>query len=103
MNNYLLLFIIAMIVLLLICKINVFNNNTARYANITKQISPGALKNLTAFTDNVVSITGNSTAGDTMDVYILQVPKGTPQADINVNTIVPKKVRVELFLWSAGT
>jgi hypothetical protein len=82
---------------------NVFNNNTVRFANITKQIDPNALRNLTSFTDNVVSITGNSTAGDTMDVYIVQVPKGTPQADINVNTIIPKKVRVELYIWSAGT
>ena len=80
-----------------------FNGQATRYANITKQIDPSALKGLSVLTDNIVTVRGNSNPGDTLDIYIIQVPKGTPQADINVNTIAPKKVRVELFLWSAGT
>jgi hypothetical protein len=80
-----------------------FNGQATRFANITKQIDPSALKNLTALTDNIVTVRGTSNPGDTLDIYIIQVPKGTPQQDITVDTITPKKVRVELFLWSTGT
>jgi len=79
-----------------------FNGQNTRYSNITKQIDPSALKNLPALTDNIVTVKGTSNPGDTLDIYIIQVPHGTPPGDINIDTITPKKVNVELYLWSSG-
>jgi hypothetical protein len=70
-----------------------------RYANITNYINPTILKNTTAFSDNVVDVRGTGSPGDSMDVYIIQVPKGTPIGDVNVQGAAPIKARVQLYLW----
>ena len=57
------------------------------------------LYNETYFRDNSVDVRGTSKPGSSMDVYIVQVPKGTPEEDVNIDSVVPRKVRVELFIW----
>ena len=45
-----------------------------------------------------VNIT-SSTFGNSMDFYIVQVPKGTPASYVNYNNVVPKKCKFVLYLW----
>lgn len=79
-----------------------FRGQATRFVNITKKIDPSALKDGATLQDNIITVRGNSNPGDTLDIYIIQVPKGTAPENINVDTIIPKKVRAELFVWNRG-
>jgi hypothetical protein len=73
--------------------------SATRYANITNYINPSILKNATTFSDNVVDVRGTGSPGDSMDVYIIQVPRGTPIGDVNVQGASPIKAKLQLYLW----
>lgn len=77
-----------------------FNGENTRFITITKQVDSSILANETSLMDNPVDVRGTSNPGDSLDVYIVQVPKGTPESDVNINSAVPQKVRVELYIWN---
>ncbi len=41
-----------------------------------------------------------SNIGNTMDFYIVQVPKGTANSSITYNRVVPKNCNLTFYLWS---
>jgi len=82
----------------------VFDPNDIRgeqdeYATLVKLIDPTALNNETEFMNNTVDVRGTSTPGSSLDVYIVQVVKGTPKEDVNLDSVVPQKVKCELYIW----
>lgn len=76
-----------------------FTGPSTRYANITKQINDTFMFNETEFKNNTVTVRGTSNPWDSMDVYIVQVPKGTPKSDITLDNVEPKRYRFQLYLW----
>ncbi|KAF5078413.1 hypothetical protein DSECCO2_140880 [anaerobic digester metagenome] len=82
----------------------VFDPNDIRgsqdeYATLVKLIDPKALYNETELQNNTVDVRGTSTPGSSLDVYIVQVVKGTPKEDVNLDSVVPQKVKFELYIW----
>lgn len=69
------------------------------YATLVKLIDPTALYNETELKNNTVDVRGTSKPGSSLDVYIVQVVKGTPKEDVNLNSVVPQKVKCELYIW----
>ncbi|BDZ71184.1 hypothetical protein [Methanobacterium petrolearium] len=57
------------------------------------------LKNETDFLDNVVTIRLEGSPTDRMNVYILQVPKGTPESEISLKGAELSKFRAILYVW----
>jgi hypothetical protein len=55
--------------------------------------------NPTLFTNNTISMNGTGSFPSSMDIYIVQTPKGTNAADINTNTVVPKNCTFDFYLW----
>ena len=49
--------------------------------------------------NNTVTVRGASNPWSSLDVYIVQVPKGTPQSEINLDNIEPKRYRFQFYLW----
>lgn len=78
---------------------NDFHGQATRYANITKQVDPTFMFNETIFMNNTVSVRGASNPWSSLDVYVVQVPKGTPQSDINLDNVASKRYRFQLYLW----
>jgi hypothetical protein len=78
---------------------NDFQGQATRYANITKSVDPRFLYNETYFMNNTVTVRGTSNPWSSLDVYIVQVPKGTPQSEINLDNIEPKRYRFQFYLW----
>ena len=70
-----------------------------QYATLVKLIDPNALYNETEFMNNTVDVRGTSKPGSSLDVYIVQVVKGTPKEDVNLGNVVPQKVKCELYIW----
>lgn len=83
-----------------VIKGNNFNGQSTRHANITEQIDESFLKNMTTLQDNTVTVRTVSNPHSSMDVYIIQAPKGTPEDQISLDNIKPKPCRVILFLWT---
>lgn len=83
-----------------VVKGNNFNGQNTRYTNITEQIDESYLKNLTTLQDNTVTVRTVSNPGASMDVYIIQAPKGTPEDQISLDNIRPRPCRVILFVWT---
>ena len=77
-----------------------FNGQNTRYINITEQIDESFLKNMTTLQDNTVTVRTVSNPGASMDVYIIQAPKGTPEDQISLDNIKPRPCRVILFMWT---
>lgn len=83
-----------------VVKGNNFNGQNTRYTNITEQIDESFLKNMTTLQDNTVTVRTVSNPGASMDVYIIQAPKGTPEDQISLDNIKPRPCRVILFMWT---
>lgn len=71
---------------------------------VVKFIDPGeygtgVLKNETDLLDNDVTIRLAGKPGDKMNVYILQVPKGTPSSEINLDGGNMQRFRVQFYVW----
>jgi hypothetical protein len=49
--------------------------------------------------NNTVTVRGTSNPWSSLDVYIVQVPKGTPQGEINLDNIEQKRYRFQFYLW----
>jgi hypothetical protein len=74
---------------------NIYNGNLINNTYLmTNSSSPNQFLNNTV-TVNVTS----STFGNSMDFYIVQVPKGTSSSYVNYNNVVPKKCMFVLYLW----
>lgn len=67
---------------------------------IKNQINDTFLQNGTDLEDNPVTVWVSSTPGSTMDVFVVQVPKGTPKDDVTLDNVNPQKCRVDLYLWA---
>jgi len=68
---------------------------------LTRKIEPQSiLQNQTALLPNSV-VLGKvaSKPGSTMDVYILQVPKGTPPSEVNIDSARPILGRFVFYIW----
>ena len=58
--------------------------------------------NPSMFYNNTVTVTAGSDRGHSMDLYIVQVPKGTNSNEINYNNVEPKGYRFQFYLWIKG-
>lgn len=74
----------------------IFNNDTFNQGIIRRQINKTFLNE----TNNIVNVKPVSNPGASMDVYIIAAPPGTPEQDINIDNVVPKKCRFLFFIWS---
>ena len=83
-----------------VIKGNDYKGKATRYMNLTEPIDPSFLKNQTYLQDNTVTVRTVSNPGSSMDVYIIQAPKGTPQSDITLDNVNPRPCRVILYLWT---
>jgi hypothetical protein len=70
------------------------------YKTIPEAIDPTVLQNQTSFINNTVDVRGTSDPGSSLDVYIVQVAKGTPSSQVDISNVVPQKVKVELYVWT---
>ncbi|NYB52871.1 MAG: hypothetical protein HVN35_09985 [Methanobacteriaceae archaeon] len=71
---------------------------------VVKLIDPAeygsnVLKNETQLLDNLVTIRLAGSPTDKMNVYILQVPKGTPPSEISLTGANTAKFRATLYVW----
>jgi hypothetical protein len=67
---------------------------------IRQQIPNNILQNQTALLDNSVVLRHvASQPGSSMNVYIVQVPKGTPEEEINIEDAKPIVGRFLFFIW----
>ncbi|MGZ7208678.1 MAG: hypothetical protein ACXVHV_02240 [Methanobacterium sp.] len=66
---------------------------------IKKLINDTYLKNQTQLMDNVVTVRGQSTPGNSMDVYIISAPKGTPESEINLENTKLRQCFFEFYVW----
>ncbi|MGZ7118806.1 MAG: hypothetical protein ACXVH2_03795 [Methanobacterium sp.] len=66
---------------------------------IKKLINGTYLKNQTQLMDNVVTVRGQSTPGNSMDVYIISAPKGTPESEINLENTKLRQCFFEFYVW----
>jgi hypothetical protein len=55
--------------------------------------------NPTKFYSNTVKVTAGSTVGNTMDLYIVQVKKGTSTNEITAANVDPQPCRFILYVW----
>lgn len=72
---------------------------------VVKLIDPAVygddvLKNQTELLDNIVTIRLEGSPTDKMNVYILQVPKGTPASEISLKGANTEKFRAVLYVWN---
>lgn len=84
------------------------NSNTINL-NSTNINSPNLINNMfirtcstnpNLFLNNTVEVNiTSSTFGNSMDFYIVQVPKGTSSTEVNYNNVVPKNCMFILYLW----
>ncbi|MGC9516095.1 MAG: hypothetical protein ACP5C3_00180 [Methanomicrobiales archaeon] len=67
---------------------------------LTRKIDSSILQNQTDLQDNSV-VLGKvaSKPGSTMDVYIVQVPKGTPEGDVTIENSRPIIGRFVFYVW----
>ncbi len=66
---------------------------------IKKLINSSYLKNQTQLMDNIVTVRGQSTPGNSMDVYIISAPKGTPESEISLENTKLRQCNFEFFVW----
>ena len=55
--------------------------------------------NPTLFTNNTITMNGTGTFPCSLDIYIVQTPKGTNAEDINTNSVVAKNCTFDFYLW----
>jgi hypothetical protein len=87
--------------------VKIVNNvtNTVTLTSLTNptQINSNYLKsNQTSpnqFFNNTITVNAGAPPGNSMDLYIVQVPKSVSQNDININNIVAKACKLEFYLW----
>lgn len=66
---------------------------------VVKLIDPTYLQNETELMDNTVTVVLAGSPTDKMNVYILQVPKGTPASEIRLNGANTARYRATLYVW----
>lgn len=66
---------------------------------IKKLINDTYLKNQMQLMDNIVTVRGQSTPGNSMDVYIISAPKGTPESEINLENTKLRQCSFEFYMW----
>ena len=71
---------------------------------VVKLINPAVygsnvLQNQTELLDNAVTVRLAGSPTDKMNVYILQVPKGTPPGQISLSGADTAKYRAILYVW----
>ncbi len=77
-----------------------FNGANTRYINFTVPINETILMNQPQMMNNTVTVRTPSNPGASVDVYIIQAPRGMPQSQITLDSITPKASRVILYLWA---
>jgi hypothetical protein len=77
-----------------------FNGQNTRYINFTVSIDETILMNQTQMQNNTVVVRTPSNPGASIDVYIIQAPRGMPQDQITLENIIPQKCRVIFYLWT---
>jgi hypothetical protein len=83
------------------------NNNminfTSSNINSPQKINPTFLNNNAStpnkYFDNIVTLNATGSFLNSMDLYIVQTPKGTGASEINNDTVLPQKSRFDLYLW----
>lgn len=84
-----------------VVKGNDFKGQNDRYRTLDPfPIDESFMKNNTTLMDNIVTVRTTSNPGASMDVYIIQAPKGTPTTDISLDNVKPIPCRVVLYLWT---
>lgn len=71
-----------------------------KYDIIINKVNDTYLQNGTDLEDNPVTVWVSSTPGSKMDVFVVQVPKGTPSEDVTLDNANPQKCKVDLYLWT---
>lgn len=68
---------------------------------VVEKINPitAQLKNQTELQPNSVSIELRGSPGDFADVYIIQVPKGTPKSEVDPTGADRIRCKVQLYVW----
>ncbi len=79
---------------------NNFHGSNTEYANIVVPIDETILKNQTNLQYNSVSVTTESKPGASLDVYIIQAPRGIDPSEITLDNVKPRYSRAVLYLWT---
>jgi hypothetical protein len=66
---------------------------------VIKLIDPSLLKNDTVLLDNTMTVTLRGSPTDKANVFVLQVPKGTPISEISMKGANQQKFRAILYVW----
>lgn len=87
--------------------VNVNNNNVVpsneinqHYPEIKKQINETYMHNSISFQNNKVDVRTVSNPGASMDVYVIAVPRGTPESEINLENAKLKPCQFVFFIWT---
>lgn len=86
------------------------NNNAINFTsaniNTPTMINSNYLKlnasNPNQFYNNTVTMNATGAFPSSIDIYIVQAPKGTLSSDINIDTVVPKYSSMVFYLWLKG-
>ena len=54
----------------------------------------------TNLTDNLVTVRPGNNSASSLDLYIIQVPKGTNQTEITLDNMKPIGCRVDFYIWT---
>lgn len=84
-----------------------FQGNADRYKTFVRKVPESYLYgyknppyNTTEFKNNLVTVRTVSNPLSSMDVYIIQAPKGTPESEIKLDNAKPSGCRVDFFIWT---
>ncbi len=87
--------------------VDVNNNNVVpsnainqHITEIKRQINETYMHNSTSYEDNIVNVRTVSNPGASMDVYVIAVPHGTPEDEINLENAKLKPCRFVFFIWT---
>ncbi len=64
-----------------------------------EQINDTYLKNQTNLLNNIVTVRGESTPGNNMDVYVVSAPKGTPASEISLDGFKLRQALFQFYVW----
>lgn len=73
-----------------------------KYDIIINKVNDTYLQNGTDLEDNPVTVWVSSTPGSKMDVFVVQVPKGTPSEDVTLDNANPQKSAKWIFTYGQG-
>ncbi|TMS40477.1 MAG: hypothetical protein FGO69_10875 [Methanobacterium sp.] len=77
------------------------SNDFSQHIDLIKRnINDTYMHNSTSYENNIVNVRTVSNPGASMDVYIIGVPKGTPESEINLDKARLKPSRFVFFIWT---